>query len=635
MSERQSLSTNIVTRVTDRCYRGAVPAPPLDLTIVASWYPSSLDPVKGRFVADQVAALVADDATRASVVSFDPAQLIGTAAMRDRQAAAVTKVARGAIEQAGDIFTVGAAGGVGDTPVARLPVPDGRTRSHPRTHALVHREAALVALARRWAAAAPDPALPPRPALIHAHTGYPDGAAAAGMARALGVPLVITEHASFVDRLIAVPEIRTAYVAAGRQATRVIVVSATLAGELRAAMPELADRFVVVPNTIPVDDFRAGSLADRRADELLFVGYRLEAKGIEVLLRAFALARARRPSVTLRLIGGNTDAALEDRWLALAATLGVADAVSFEPAADRATVAEAMARTSVFVHPSRRETFGIVAAEALASGTPVVATASGGVPEILGAEPEAVGAVVPVGDPRALAAAIVTTLERRATFDPLRLRRTVVDRYAAPAVAARLREIYAAALEQHGKSGRTAAAADPVGTGPDEPIRVVVAMDAERARRITDLDERARARIVLVTSGDGWDPGAGGFAASIMADLRGQVRATADAAALGPRATGVRRATRILRHPLAAARRRGLVPGLEGLLRTRGDAAVREGLARASELADGTSPGRLVCVDGIDYAVGEAMITQGLARPEPGGAMWLGDRASRAGTLGR
>ena len=80
---------------------------------MASWYPSSLDPVKGRFVADQVAALVADDATRASVVSFDPAQLIGTAAMRDRQAAAVTRVARGAIEQAADIFTVGAAGGVG------------------------------------------------------------------------------------------------------------------------------------------------------------------------------------------------------------------------------------------------------------------------------------------------------------------------------------------------------------------------------------------------------------------------------------------------------------------------------------------------------------------------------------------
>ena len=138
-----------------------------------------------------------------------------------------------------------------------------------------------------------------------------------------------------------------------------------------------------------------------------------------------------------------------------------------------------------------------------------------------------------------------------------------------------------------------------------------------------------------MTSGDGWDPGAGGFAASIVADLRGQVRATADAAALGPRATGVRRVTRILRHPLAAARRRGLVPGLEGLLRTRGDAAVHEGLARATELADSTSPTRLVCVDGIDYAVGEAMITQGLARPEPGGVMWLGDRASRAGTLGR
>jgi glycogen(starch) synthase len=638
------LRTNIVTRVTDRCYRGEVPPPPLEVAIVATWYPSSIDPVKGRFVADQVAALVAGGATRASVVSFDPAQLIGTAAMRDRQAAAVMRVAGGAIEHADDIFTAGAAGGVGDVPVARLPVPDGRTRSHPRDHALHHRVAPLLALARRWTAAAADPGLPPPPELIHAHTGYPDGAAAAAMARQLGVPLVITEHASFVDRLIAVPEIRAAYVAAGRQAARVIVVSATLAAELRAALPELADRLIVVPNTIPVDDFRAAPLAERRADELLFVGYRLEAKGIDELLRAFALARARRPSVTLRLIGGNTNEALEDRWRALAASLGVADAVAFEPAADRAAVAEAMARASLFVHPSRRETFGIVAAEALASGTPVVTTASGGVPEILGPDPEAVGAVVPIGDPGRLAAAIVTTLERRAAFDPLHLRRAVVDRYAAPAVAARLREIYAAALEEARVTRPATAGAVPEArtAGADaaehragDPPRVVVALDPERARRVAGLDAAARAGVVLVTSRGTWDAEAGGFAAAILADLRGQVRATADAAALGPRAAGWRRVTRIARHPLAAARRRGLLPGLEGLLRTRGDAAVRAGLARAAESADDQAPIRLVCLDGIDYTVGEAMITEGLARPEPGGVRWLGDRAARAGTLGR
>ncbi len=611
---------------------------------MATWYPSSIDPVKGRFVADQVAALVAGGATRASVISFDPAQLIGTAAMRDRQAAAVRRVAGAAIDHADDIFTAGAAGGVGDVPVARLPVPDGRTRSHPRDHALHHRVAPLLALARRWSGAAVDPALPPRPELIHAHTGYPDGAAAAAMARQLGVPLVITEHASFVERLIAVPEIRAAYVAAGRQAARVIVVSATLAAELRAALPELADRFIVVPNTIPVDDFLAAPLAERRVDELLFVGYRLEAKGLDDLLRAFALARARRPSVTLRLIGGNTNAALEDRWRALAASLGVADAVAFEPAADRAAVAEAMARASLFVHPSRRETFGIVAAEALASGTPVVTTASGGVPEILGPDPEAVGAVVPVGDPGLLAGAIVTTLERRAAFDPLRLRRTVVDRYAAPAVAARLREIYDAAVEEAGIPRPATAtpapaslpgAVDPVEHPPGHRARVVVALDPQRARRVADLDAPARAGVVLVTSRSAWDAGSCGFAGAILADLRGRVRATADAAALGPRATGWRRVTRIVRHPLAAARRRGLVPGLEGLLRTRGDAAVRAGLARAEEATDDRAPVRLVCIDGIDYTVGEALITEGLARPEPGGVMWLGDRAARAGTLAR
>jgi len=622
-----------------------VPQQSLDVAVVATWYPSSLDQVKGRFVADQVAALVADGSVRASVISFDPATLIGSAALRDRQARAVSTAAARAIARADDIFTRPAAGGVGDTPVARLPIAEGRTRSHPDAHALAHREGPLMALVRRWAADPPDTTLPPRPALIHAHTGYPDGAAAAMVARQLGVPLLITEHASFVDRLVAVPAIREAYVAAGRQAARLIVVSGTLAQELRVTLPELADRIVVVPNTVPVGDFHAAPLSERREDELLFVGYRLEAKGIGVLLRAFSVVHRRRPSASLRFIGGNTDAALDERWRALAADLGVAGAVSFEPAADRAAVAEAMARTSVFVHPSRRETFGIVAAEALASGTPVVATASGGVPEILGPDPREVGALVPVDDAGQLAAAILETLERRASFDPQRLRQTVVERYAAPAVAARLRDLYAAALDEAGgadapRAGEPGAGRPkpappaPAGDAPGERVRVVVAMDPERARRVADLDASMRARIALVTSSGGWDPRTSGFGSAIVADLQGRVQATADAAALGPRGTGWRRAYRVLRHPLAVARRRGLLPGLERLLRSRGEAAVQAGLVLAGELADVTGPA-LVCVDGVDYLTAAPLLEAGQARLEPGGVMWLGDRDARAATLRR
>ncbi|HTS14463.1 MAG TPA: glycosyltransferase, partial [Candidatus Sulfotelmatobacter sp.] len=487
---------------------------------------------------------------------------------------------------------------------------------------------------------------------IHAHTAYPDGAAAATMARSLGVPLLITEHASFVARLVAVPEIRDAYVAAGRQASRLIVVSALLADELRASLPELAERIVVVPNAVPVDGFRAAPLAERMPDQLLFVGYRLEAKGIEVLLRAFATVRQRRPAATLRLIGGTTDAALDARWQALAGTLGIGGAVSFEGPAARPQIAEAMAQASVFVHPSRRETFGIVAVEALASGTPVVATASGGLDEILAPDPSAVGGLVPVGDADALATAILRTLERRAAFDPLQLRATVVGRYAAPAVAARLLELYDEALGADGRGGSTGASTRGVAPAPSaaarpsgaprpsaargaattRPVRVVVALDPDRARQVVELGERVRSRIVLVTTPGAWSQGAARPGDVVLADMRGRVQATADARALGPRGTGWRRLVRVLRNPLAVARRRGLLPGLERLVLTRGKAAVDEALARAARL-EPAGPTRLVCLDGVDYLAAGPALAEGRTRLEPGGVMWLGDQAAGPATL--
>ena len=62
-------------------------------------------------------------------------------------------------------------------------------------------------------------------------------------------------------------------------------------------------------------------------DELLFVGYRKEIKGIDILLEAFAFVVAKRPAARLRLIGGSPTADLELRWKAIAARLDIGDHV--------------------------------------------------------------------------------------------------------------------------------------------------------------------------------------------------------------------------------------------------------------------------------------------------------------------
>jgi glycosyltransferase involved in cell wall biosynthesis len=129
-------------------------------------------------------------------------------------------------------------------------------------------------------------------------------------------------------------------------------------------------------------------------------------KGQDVLVRAAALLRDRHPTVTVNFWG---DGPTLDACRALAQDLGVDGACRFHGRADRTTALRAMAAAWVAVVPSRDEAFGLVNLEAMAMGTPVVATATGGIPEVV-ADGES-GLLVPPDDPPALAAAIARLLD--------------------------------------------------------------------------------------------------------------------------------------------------------------------------------------------------------------------------------
>ncbi|HET9457976.1 MAG TPA: glycosyltransferase, partial [Candidatus Limnocylindrales bacterium] len=476
--------------------------PRIDVLVVASWFPAYDDAAAGRFVADQAEAVAATGAARVSVVSFDAARLSGGAAARARQAKAVLRAGVAGVGAAEPLFVAPAWGVEPTLPVARLTISDGQTAATGSAHGSVHRAALLDALGRQLLATGAAGSH----GVVHAHTVYPDGAAAVALADRLGWPLVVTEHSSFVAKIVSNPAQRDAYARTLRRAHRTLAVSEMLAGELRAAFPDEADRIEVLPNAVPLDHFEPGDPAARVPDELLFVGYRKATKGIENLLRAVAAARDRRPSIRLRLLGRAPDIPTEARWLDLVEKLGLIGFVTFEDPVDRAGIGAAMRRASLFVHPSPRETFGVVAVEALASGLPVVATDSGGVTEILGPDPGALGAIVPIDDPAALATAIVEALERRETFEPEALRAAVERRFGAVFVAERLLVVYREAL------GAQAAAADPAQSVPTAAGApqfgrvVVVALDRARAAlRLRPLPDGLRARIDLVTSSEPLD----------------------------------------------------------------------------------------------------------------------------------
>ena len=193
-------------------------------------------------------------------------------------------------------------------------------------------------------------------------------------------------------------------------ARRVIAVSYTVAAQLDPA------NVVVLDEYLDPDEFspsHAGAFRTRVgvADEAPVVGAvaRLDPlKGLDVLLDAYAIARVTRPELQVVIVGSpvlGQDAYGVDLRARVAATPGVQ---LFE---SRDDVPDVMADLDVLAFPSvEPESYGLVLVEALASGTPVVASDHGGPPEIVARATPGTATVVPPGDADALGTALLDLL---------------------------------------------------------------------------------------------------------------------------------------------------------------------------------------------------------------------------------
>ena len=132
--------------------------------------------------------------------------------------------------------------------------------------------------------------------------------------------------------------------------------------------------------------------------DILFVGRLAEVKGVPLLLEAFARLRPDHPDATLTIVG---DGELRGALQAEAVAKGLDD-VRFTGAIGQAEVAEAFAKSSLFVLPSYAEGVPVVLMEAMASGRPVVTTRITGVPELV--EDGVSGVLIEPGDIDALTA---------------------------------------------------------------------------------------------------------------------------------------------------------------------------------------------------------------------------------------
>jgi sugar transferase (PEP-CTERM/EpsH1 system associated) len=198
----------------------------------------------------------------------------------------------------------------------------------------------------------------------------------------------------------------------GRLADRILCVSHNVADFAAKEIGLPVDRLVVIQNGIDTNVFRPASAQPAKPPDHLTIGYvgRLEqVKGVNFLIDAFAPLVAEHPHLQLHLVGdGSERAALAQQ----AQTLGLGDKVQF--LGIRSDMPALYPTFDLFVLPSLWEGMPNVALEAMACGVPVIATNTGGTPEVV--QDGNSGLLVPPGNAAALTqamAALIADAERR------------------------------------------------------------------------------------------------------------------------------------------------------------------------------------------------------------------------------
>jgi len=250
---------------------------------------------------------------------------------------------------------------------------------------------------------------------------------------------------------MAEPQAREATALLLKNCRAVTAVSDALRRDVIALFPDSASFTYTVHNAVPEDILAEalGATAVSRDIDVLFVGYLAPHKGADVLIRAIGCVAKNVSPLRVVIAGDGPDA---PRLARMVDELGIHHSVSFVGWKSRAELAPLYLRSRVLSVPSRREGFGLVVVEGQVCGAAVVASAVGGIPEII--TDGRTGLMVSPDDSNALAAALTRLLQD----EPARL---------AIAEAARVNALHAfsptAMASRYCAVYRTAAGARPEG----------------------------------------------------------------------------------------------------------------------------------------------------------------------------
>ena len=238
--------------------------------------------------------------------------------------------------------------------------------------------------------------------LIDAHYFYPDGVAAVWLGRHFGIPVSITARGTDLNLIPDFPKPRRMIVEAAAQADGLITVCQALKDRL-VELGTSADRVTVLRNGVDLKRFQPLDRTDARAAlgctrrTLGSVGLLIERKGHHHIIQALASL----PDTDLLIVGDGPERGALER---LAKTCGVADRVRFLGLVEQSQLARVYSAMDALVLASSREGWANVLLEAMACGTPVVASSVWGTPEVVAAP--AAGVLMPSLDAHGVVAGV-------------------------------------------------------------------------------------------------------------------------------------------------------------------------------------------------------------------------------------
>jgi glycosyltransferase involved in cell wall biosynthesis len=226
---------------------------------------------------------------------------------------------------------------------------------------------------------------------IDAHYVYPDGLAAVLLAKHFDVPVVVSARGSDINQFPRFPLVRRLIRYTLNRADHLIAVC----GALKVAMTDLgcaAGKISVIPNGVDTKKFHPVEKREAKAKlglpdthVIVSVGGLVPRKGHDRLIQGFRqlLASRRRRDVTLAIVGDGPLRKTLEREIEL---LGLADCIRMVGAIPHHALIDWYSAADVSCLTSSREGWANVILESMACGTPVVATAVWGTPEIISSD---------------------------------------------------------------------------------------------------------------------------------------------------------------------------------------------------------------------------------------------------------